>query len=89
MLLNLDGLIPAVILLILHFTVGVPLWIAIVAAILWLSVIIINMLVFGWFYSQKSDLPEKSQQINNPYAKKGVIIKGNITKTGEMNEKKR
>ncbi len=74
-LLNLDEAIPIIILLILHFAVGLPLWIVLMALGLWIVLIIIRMLIFGWFYSQDSDLPEKSKQINNPYAKKGVIIK--------------
>lgn len=79
MLLNLDGLIPAILLLICHFAFGLPLWLTFVAIGLWLAGMIIYMLIFGWYYSQDSDLPQKSKQVNNPYAKKGTIIKNGVT----------
>lgn len=74
-LLNLDGSIPAIILLILHFTVSFPLWPVFLAAGLWLGGIILHMLIFGWFFSQDSDLPQKSQRVNNPYSKKGTVYR--------------
>ncbi len=83
-LLNLDGAIPAILLLICHFAFGFPLWLTFVALGIWLGWMIIYMLVMGWFYSQDSDLPEKSKNVNNPYAKKGTIIKdGRVVQKGD------
>ena len=74
-ILNLDGAIPAVLLLIGHYAFGVPLWLAIAAFALWLVGMIVYMLIMGWYIGQDDDLPQKSKRVNNPYAKKGVIIK--------------
>ena len=87
-LLNLDGLILPILLLIGHFAFGIPLWLTFVAIALWLGSMIIYMLVFGWYYNQDSDLPEKSKQVNNPYEKKGTIIKnGVIVQTPDRDDK--
>lgn len=48
MLLNFEGIIPAAILLILHYAVGLPLWRAIAALGLWLAWLILWRIFFGW-----------------------------------------
>lgn len=48
MLLNLEGLIPAAILLVLHFWLGWSVWWAVLAAVIWILGMIVWMLLVGW-----------------------------------------
>ncbi|MGN1017321.1 MAG: hypothetical protein ACI4PB_00715 [Oscillospiraceae bacterium] len=48
MLLNLEGLIPAVVLLVLHYVLGWPLWPTFAAVGLWVLYLIAWMAVIGW-----------------------------------------
>ncbi len=66
-LINLDGAIPAVILLGLHFWLGLPIWIFWAALGLWLGSMIIYMLVLG-FASRCANSPEPYKENKNPYS---------------------
>ena len=66
MLLNLEGLIPAAILLGLHFLLDWSLLWSIGAAVLWVIGLIIFMLFMGWACSG-SDVPDQSNIKLKPY----------------------
>jgi len=69
MLLNLEWSIPAWVLLILYFWVGLPLicfWIAFVA---WIIIILCWMSVIGWA-SDCSNQPDPPKENKNPYSNK-------------------
>lgn len=67
MLLNLDGLIPAAILLVLHFWRGWSPWWAVGAAGIWLLVLVLQMLLLGWA-SRCGNIPDPPRENKNPYS---------------------
>lgn len=66
-ILNIDGLIPAGILLVLHFVFDISILWSILAAIVWLGVLIVKMLLLRWVNSC-SNTPEKEKVNKNPYS---------------------
>lgn len=66
-LLNLEGLIPAAILLALHFWLDISIWWSVGAALLWLAYILLWMLVIRWA-GKCSSTPERFQENKNPYS---------------------
>ena len=48
MLLNARGLIPAAVLLVLHYVLRVPIWLSFAALGIWIAAMIARMLFFGW-----------------------------------------
>ena len=69
MLLNLEGLIPAVILLILHFLLGWPIWWAVIAAAVWIIWLFIWMKLIGWA-DDCGSTPDPPKENKNPYSVK-------------------
>ena len=69
-LLDMWGAIPAVILLVLHFFLGVPLWFFVMALAGWL-VIVGTMTVLMHLITSQPDTPHKQKKNMNPYSKKG------------------
>lgn len=69
MLLNLDGLLPAAILLVLHFTLGLSIIFAVSAIALWLIHIIVCMSLIRWG-SRCSNIKEPERENKNPYSQK-------------------
>ncbi len=67
MLLNLAGLLPAIILLVLYFTVGWSYWWAVAAAGIWLAVIFLWTAVISWSAKCGSE-PEPQKENKNPYS---------------------
>ena len=67
MLLNLEGLIPFAILIILHFWVGISIWWAVLAFALWIVYLIIWMLIFRWV-NKSSSFSDKPKENKNPYS---------------------
>ena len=67
MMLNLEGAIPAAILLILHFVLGWSLWWAVAAFGIWLLWLFLWMAAVGWARRCGStpDLPKENK---NPYS---------------------
>lgn len=66
-LLNLEGLIPAGILLILHFLLGWSIWWVVFALGLWILGLILWMLVIGWA-SRCGNTPDLPKENKNPYS---------------------
>lgn len=75
LVLNLEGLIPAAIALILNLWLGFPpLWIVITLAGIWFFIILIQLLVIRWAASR----PTKQTGSNkNPYSSTGYVQGGN------------
>ncbi len=67
MLLNLDGLIPAVILFILHFIFDISIWWGIGAVLAWFIYLMLWMLIFGWA-SKASNSKVVPKENKNPYS---------------------
>lgn len=67
--LNLDGLIPAAILLALHFIFDISYLWSIGAALIWLAVIVIKMLFFRWVNTCSNEI-DKPKKNKNPYSAK-------------------
>lgn len=67
MLMNTDGLIPAALLLVLHFWKGWSLWWSVGAAGIWLLVIVLRMLLLTWA-SRCGSEPTPYQENKNPYS---------------------
>lgn len=78
MLLNLEGLIPAAILLGLHFLLGWSVLWSIGAAVLWIIGLIIFMLFMGWACSG-SNVPDQSNIRLKPY----IVGQTELEKTPE------
>ncbi|MDE6743863.1 MAG: hypothetical protein K2J95_08315 [Lachnospiraceae bacterium] len=73
--LNLQGLIPAAIALILYLWLGFPpLWIVLTLAGIWFFIILIQLLVIRWAASRPSK-PLGSNK--NPYSSNGYVPGGN------------
>ncbi len=64
---NLEGLLPAAVLLGLHFWLGWSPWWAVLAAALWLLGIILRMLLIGWA-RHCGDTPDPPKRNKNPYS---------------------
>ena len=64
---NIEWVIPAVLLLILHFTVDLPLFWFWIALGLWLGGILLITLVIGW--AGKCSQPPAPKENKNPYSK--------------------
>ena len=69
MLLNLEGLIPAVILLVLHFLLGWSIWWAFIAAAVWFLWLVIWMKLIGWA-GDCGSTPDPPKENKNPYSVK-------------------
>ena len=67
MLLNLEGLIPAGILLLLHFWLGWSIWWAALALGLWILGLILWMSFVGWA-SKCGSTPDPPKENKNPYS---------------------
>lgn len=67
MALNADGLIPAVLLLILHFWLGWPLWLTFAAAGAWLLILIVRMAILRWA-NCCGNVPDPPRKNKNPYS---------------------
>ena len=67
MLLNPEGLIPAVILLVLHVWLGWPVWWAVLAAGLWILWLILWMRLIGWA-GKCGSTPDPPKENKNPYS---------------------
>lgn len=71
MLLNLDGLIPTAVLLVLHFLLKISVWWSVAAAVIWIAVLLAWMFIIGWARdcSNESDAPKENK---NPYSAKNI-----------------
>lgn len=67
MLLNLEGLIPAAILLVLHFWLDWSIWWMILALGLWIFGLILWMLFMRWA-RKCGDTPDLPKENKNPYS---------------------
>lgn len=69
--LNLDGLIPAAILLALHFIFDISYLWSVGAALIWLAVIVVKMLFFRWVNTCSNEI-DKPKKNKNPYSAKSL-----------------
>lgn len=67
LLLNLDGTIPAWILLALHFLFGLPVWLFIGALALWMINILVRTLIISWA-AKCANTPDIVLENKNPYS---------------------
>ncbi|MDD6203699.1 MAG: hypothetical protein PUC05_01705 [Firmicutes bacterium] len=67
MLLNLEGLIPAALLLVMHFWLGWSVWWAVLALGLWIAGLILWMRVIGWA-GECGSAPDPPKENKNPYS---------------------
>lgn len=67
MLLNWEGIIPAVVLFILHRCLGWSVWWAVLALVVWIASLIVWMLVIGWA-TKCSNTPDRPTENKNPYS---------------------
>lgn len=67
MLLNLDGLIPAAVLLVLHFVLDWSVWWSALAAGLWLAWLLVWMRLIGWA-GRCGSTPDLPKENKNPYS---------------------
>ena len=67
MLLNYKGMIPAVVLLVLHFILNWSLWLSIAAFGAWLLWLILWMYLIGWT-ERYYNTPEPQKKNKNPYS---------------------
>lgn len=67
LLLNLEWAVPGIILLCLHFWIGLSVWFSIIAFALWVIVMIIWMLIMGWA-RKCGDTPDPPKENKNPYS---------------------
>ena len=68
MVLNAEGLIPAAILLTLHFWLKFSVWWSVLAVGLWLARLTVGMLLIGWA-SRCGNTPDPVKPNKNPYSK--------------------
>lgn len=83
-LLNFEGIIPAAVLLVLHFWLDISIWWSAAALALWLLWIILWMLFMGWA-NECGNTPDKPKENKNPYS---AANKGNNTLKGEDEHEK-
>ena len=81
-----EGLIPAVLLLVLHFWPGIPLYWFFIALGLWMLFVLIRVLFFR--FAIRSSVPTPFQPNRNPYSKtykpgKGITNAPDPTETAE------
>lgn len=85
LVLNLEGLIPAVIVLILHLLFKFPpLWVVYTMAGVWILIIIVQLLVLRWAASKP---PRQTGSNKNPYSSTGYVPGSNknpYSATGSM-----
>lgn len=67
MLINIKGLLPAVVLIVLHFCIDLSIWWSALAVIIWLAVLIVKMLFIS-FLSKLDSVPTT----NNKNKKHGL-----------------
>ena len=67
MLINAEGIIPAVILLVLHFVLGWSILWSAAAFCLWIAGIAVWMLIIGWA-RKCGDTPDPPKENKNPYS---------------------
>lgn len=68
-LLNLEGSIPGIILLVLHYVFGISIWWSIGAFLIWILYLLVWMWVLGLV--NKCSVPDKPKENKNPYSNKG------------------
>ncbi len=68
-ILNLEWAIPGVILLVLHFVLGISVWFSIGAFALWIAVILFWMFIMGWA-ARCGSTPDPVKENKNPYSAK-------------------
>lgn len=68
-LLNPEGFLPAVVLIVLHFVLGWSLWWAALAAAVWIVWLAIRMLLLGWVVDC-GNTPDPPKENKNPYSAK-------------------
>lgn len=68
-LLNPEGFLPAVVLIVLHFVLGWSLWWAALAAVVWIVWLTIRMLLLGWVVDC-GNTPDPPKENKNPYSAK-------------------
>lgn len=83
MMLNLEGLIPAAILIVLHFIFDISIWWGVGAIGLWILYLMIWMLIFGWV-SSASNEPVKQKENKNPYSKGPYVSIKNRNNDGNI-----
>lgn len=64
---NLEGLIPAGILLVLHFVLGWSLWWVALAAGIWILIVALRVIVISWA-ARCGNTPDPPQENKNPYS---------------------
>ena len=69
LLLHLEGTIPALLLLVLHFVLGWSVWWAVGALALWILGMVLWMRLMGWAASAGSE-PDPPKENKNPYSVK-------------------
>ena len=69
LLLHLEGTIPALLLLVLHFVLGWSVWWAVGALALWILGIVLWMSLMGWAADVGSQ-PDPPKENKNPYSVK-------------------
>lgn len=67
--LNFEGLIPAAVLLGLHFWLKISVWWSVLAAALWILWIILYMHFIGWA-GRCANTPDRPKKNKNPYSSK-------------------
>lgn len=65
--LNFEGIIPAAILLALHFLLHISIWWAVAAFAVWIVGILVWMLIMNWA-ARCSSTPDKPKENKNPYS---------------------
>ena len=86
MLMNLEGLIPAAVLLILHFLFDWSIWWSVLAAALWIVLIILWMLFIGWS-GRCGSTPDTPKENKNPYSvgnKKDLKTEKDASEAGQQ-----
>lgn len=76
MFLNIEGVIPAVVLLVLHYYFDISVWWSVFALALWILYLIIWMLILG-YVSRCSNTPDRKTVNKNPYSKKSIYTNEN------------
>lgn len=86
MLMNLEGLIPAAVLLILHFLFDWSIWWSVLAAAFWIVLIILWMLFIGWS-GRCGSTPDTPKENKNPYSvgnKKDLKTEKDASEAGQQ-----
>lgn len=65
--LNFEGAIPGVVLMILHYTIDISIWWSVGAFAVWILYLIFFMFIIGWA-SSCSNAPEIQKENKNPYS---------------------